>query len=264
MTESCFPQMLGLVSEAKRQDKRWMAALYIACRMAPGPLTITDAEACMTDSDEEILFALGKAAAQKIGRNPEEVTNVVWKTTRAIGLHRGPLATSGKFVVLTRNIYNVFESQSRFEHGISNRKPLRYALFAQSYIYALAKCPKERTFELSYDALPEVIPTLLEFMGVSDSGEWQTGTSTLDIVSANCSWLTQINDKFTNTDPEKRARLDPEVKKVLTVALAITRLLRPFMGPIRRYFDMRSIAHVNSIATKLVAAGKSLDDLEVL
>jgi hypothetical protein len=250
MAESCFPQVLGTLSKAERADKRWMAALYLGSRLAPDPLDIDEAEACMDGSDEEILINLGKAVAVKLGRDPAEVRNVVWKTTRAIGLHDGPLATHGKFVALRRNTFNVFESQSRFVHGVNNRLPFRYALFSQSYEHALNRCPADRTFQLEYDDLPGILPRLLEFMEVPDKGEWETRESILDGVAEECAWLSQVTGEFHNTDEKKRAQLDPAMTKRLASALAISSLFRPLMGPVRKYFDMISIDFAVTAAKK--------------
>ena len=252
MAESCFPQVLGTLSVKERADKRWLAALYLGSRMAPDPLDIAEAEACMSGDDEEILFTLGKTVAEKLGRDAREVTNVVWKTTRAIGLHQGPKATSGKFVALRRNIINVFESQSRFVHGVNNRNPYRYAIFAQSYEHALNQCPADRTFQLNYDDLPGILPSLLEFMGVSDQGEWGTKSSILDDVAKECDWLSQVTGEFKNTDETKRAQLDPILGKRLTSALAAASTLRPLMGPVRKHFDMNSVAYVKKLARELL------------
>lgn len=251
MAESCFPQVLGTLSKKERADKRWLAALYLGSRMAPDPLDVNDAEACMAGNDDEILCALGKAVAAKLGRNPDDVTNVVWKTTRAIGLHQGPTATCGKFVVLRRNTYNVFESQSRFVHGINNRNPFRYALFSQSYEHALNRCPADRTFKLDYDDLPGILPRLLDFMEVRDQGEWETRGSILDEVAKECDWLSQVTGEFANTDENKRAQLDPMLRKRLTFALSTSSTLLPLMGPVRKHFDMCSVAYVKKLARKL-------------
>ena len=250
MAESNFPQVLGTLSKSERTNKRWLAALYLGSRLAPDPLDIDDAEACMDGSDDEILIALGKAVAKKLGRDPGEVTHVVWKTTRSIGMHHGPIATCGKFVALRRNTYNVFESQSRFVHGVNNRHPFRYALFSHSYEHALNRCPADRTFQLEYDDLPGILPDLLAFMEVTDKGEWETQGSILDGVAKECDWLSQVTGEFHNTDEKKRAQLDPAMKKRLAFALAMASALRPLMGPVRKHFDAISIDYAVTAAKK--------------
>jgi hypothetical protein len=252
MPESSFPQVLGVISKKERTHRRWLAALYLGSTFPPTPLTIDDAEACMDGSNEEILVALGKALARKLGRDPEEVNTVVWKTTRTIGMHRGPLSTTGKFVVLRRHPHNVFESQFRFDFGARNRKPFRYAVFAQSYEHALARCPEERTLQMDYEKIPSMLPLLMDFLEVDDQGEWETGSSSLQLVAESCAWLTQITEEFRNTDGEKRARLDPKVVSTVNLALRLTRPLRPMMGPVRAFFDRRSLGHVRDIAHRHV------------
>lgn len=253
MPESSFPQALGVVTRKEREDKRWMAALYLGSTFPPTPLSFQDALECMNGSDEDILHALGRALAAKVGRNPDEVRTVVWKTTRTIGMHRGPLSTSGKFIVLRRHPHNVFESQSRFEYGVKNRKPFRYAVFLQSYEHALNRLPANRTFKIEYDDTEERVPALLEFLGIDDQGTWETGGSSLELVAESCSWLRQITEDFQNTDPEKRARLGPETVAAVDRAIALTRPFRPLMGPLRSYFDKQSMAQVWDFARERLA-----------
>ena len=253
LPESSFPQVLGVVSEKERANRRWLAALYLGSTFPPTPLTLEDAEACMDGTNEEILTSLGKALAKKLGKDPDAVRTVVWKTTRTIGMHRGPLTTGGKFIVLRRHPHNVFESQFRFDYGARNRKPFRYAVFAQSYEHALGRCPHDRTFFLDYEAIPDQFPRLIEFLGIEDEGEWESGGSSLDLVAESCSWLSQITEEFRSTDDEKRSRLDPKMVAQVDTALAITRPFRPFMGPLREYFDRRSLGHVRDIARKHVS-----------
>ena len=252
LPESSFPQVLGVISEKERANRRWLAGLYLGSTFPPTPLTLEDAEACMDGSNEEILTSLGRALAKKLGKDPAEVRTVIWKTTRTIGMHKGPMETGGKFIVLRRHPHNVFESQFRFDYGARNRKPFRYAVFAQSYEHALARCPRDRTFLLDYEAIPDQFPRLIEFLGIEDEGEWESGGSSLDLVAESCSWLSQITEEFRSTDDEKRSRLDPKMVAQVDRALAITRPFRPFMGPLREYFDRRSLGHVRDIARKHV------------
>lgn len=244
MPESSFPQALGCLSKREREDKRWLAAVYLGSTFPPTPLTFEDALSCMDGSNEEIMTALGRSLAAKLGRDPGEVRTVVWKTTRTIGMHRGPLATHGRFILLRRHPHNVFESQSRFDYGVRNRNPFRYAIFAQSYEHALSRIPENRRFLLDYDDTEKRLPALLDFLEIEDRGPWESGGSSLDLVASSCSWLTQITEEFKNTDPEKRARLAPEMVATVDRALAMTRPLRPILGPVRAYFDKRSMEHI--------------------
>ena len=253
MPESSFPQALGVMSRNERSDRQWLAAMYLGSTFPPTPLTFGDALRCMDGSDEEILMSLGRALAEKLGRDPAEVHTVVWKTTRTIGMHRGPLATSGRFIALRRHPHNVFESQSRFDYGVRNRRPFRYAVFTQSYEHALGRLPADRTFLIDYDDTEHRLPALLEFLKIDDRGPWESGGSSLDLVAQSCSWLTQITEEFRNTDPEKRARLAPEMVSSVDRALAWTRPLRPLMGPLRAHFDKRSMRHIREFAQQRLA-----------
>jgi len=255
LPESSFPQVLGMVTDEEIKDPLRLAALYLGSTFPPGPkpptpLTAEDAAACMVGSDEQILISLGLALAQKIGRNPEEVSTVLWKTTRTIRMNRGPLATSGKFVVLRRDRQNVFESQFRVDFGVRNRNPWRYAIFAQSYENAFESLPKDRTYHLDYERIPEQFPDLLKFMDVQVLGEWGTGSSSLDLLSKTTPWLTTVTQEFNNTDAEKRERLDPVQKRSLDRAFFWTRPLRALMGPIRDHYDRGSLEDIRGEAQK--------------
>jgi hypothetical protein len=246
LPESSFPQVLGTISRNERQDKRWLAALYLGSTFPPRPkpptpLTIDDAEACMNGSNEEILIALGKAVAAKIGHDPADVNTVIWKTTRNIGMHRGPLSTSGKFVVLRRHLHNIYDSQFRVDFGIRNRNPYRFGVFTQSYEHAFSRLPSGRTFELNYEEIPRRFSDLLQFLGVKDQGEWESGHSTIDLVAQSGGWLAQATQAFCNDDPEKRAGMDAGSLNAVDSAMFWTRPLRPLMGPVRRYFDKKSM-----------------------
>jgi hypothetical protein len=259
MPESSFPQVLGAVSDKERSDSRWLAAMYIGSTFPskprpPTPLTLDEAESCMVGDNEEILGKLGGALAGKIGRKPDEVTTVVWKTTRTIGLHRGPLITPGRFIVLRRNLHNVYESQFRVDFGIRNRNPYRYAIFAHSYEHAFARLPKERTFKLDYETIPHQLPALIDFIGMEDRGEWDSGQSSLELVTKNASWLTEATKEFNSTDAEKRARLDTNQVSSLNKAWSLTRPVRPFLGPLRRHFDLRSMNDIRDVARDILAS----------
>jgi hypothetical protein len=238
--ESVFPQMLGTVTPEERADKRWLAALYLGSTFTPTPLTLEDAQECMVGSNEEILVALGKACAVKLSRDPEQVEAVVWKTPRMVSMHEGPLSTGGKFVVLRRNPHNVFESQFRVEFGKKNRNPYRFALFLESYENAFSRLPEERTIQITYDSLPGSLSDLLSFLGVEDRGEWESASSSLDLAVQYCGHMADVTKPFENTDPVKRARLDPTQIRKLEFAMRLARPTRAFLGLLRAHFDRQS------------------------
>ncbi len=253
MPESSFPQVLGEISSEERRSKRWLAALYRGSTFPslpepPTPLSIDDAERCMEGSDAEILLALGKALTVKLGKDSSQVTHVIWKTTRTIGLHKGPVLTGGRFVILRRHLHNIFDSQFRVDFGMRNRNPWRFAVFTQSYENAFEHLPKTARFELNYATIPEDLQRLLDFLGIEERLEWPQGKSSIELVSETASWLTQATASFQNTDQEKRAKLAPQLKGRLDIALQFTRPLRPLMGPVRRHYDLKSLADIREEA----------------
>ena len=246
LPESSFPQVLGMMSGKDRADPRWMAALYIGStlpnRPVPStPLSLDEAASCMKGSNREILINLGLALAGKIGRDPAKVTTVIWKTTKTIGMHKGPLSTGGDFIILRRNRLNVFESQQRIYWGVNNRNPFRYALFAQSYEQAFSRLPKQKTFHLEYEAIPQRFSELLASCGIVDQGEWEGSASSIDLITKNAPWLTRSTESFRNTDPEKRAVIGMHKKIILKSALHLSRLLRPLLGAARGHFDKKAL-----------------------
>ncbi len=209
----------------------------------------------MQGSNEEILVKLGLAVAAKLGRESEDINAIVWKTPRTVGMHAGPLSTSGKFVILRRNSHNVFESQFRVGFGEANRNPFRFAVFSESYEHAFARIPSERKMDVHYDDLPGVISDVMGFIGVPDLGERVGGVSSLEQAAQNCDWLSEVTKEFKNTDPDKRKRLDLSQIASLERALKMARPLRPFLGPVRSYFDQQSMGPIRQRAQARLELG---------
>lgn len=251
--ESSFPQVLSVISEAERKDSKWLAALYIGATFTPTPLSLEDAEACMNGSDEEILIALGKAVAAKLGRDPKAVKAIIWKTPRTVGFHKTPLSTNGKFVVLRRNPHNVFESQFRVGFGVKNRNPYRFAIFRESYEHAFHRIPENRKIEISYDSLPGSLADILKFLGLSDEGVWKEYKSSLSMAAESCGWMSEVTSEFVNNDPEKRSRLDSLQVKRLESAMRLARPLRKLLGPVRSHFDHQSMGPIRERAKQALA-----------
>ena len=251
--ESSFPQVLSVLNPEERNNPRRLAALYIGATFPPTPLTLDDAQACMHGSDKEILIALGKAVAVKLGRNPEQIRAIVWKTPRTVGMHCTPLATGGRFIVLRRNPHNVFESQFRVQFGENNRNPYRFAVFRESYEHAFSRLPAEWVMQVEYDQLPDVIPKVLAFIGIKDDGLWEDHRSSLQLASEHCSWMSEVTQEFQNRDPEKRTRLDPKQVSRLELAMKLARPLRPLLGPVRAFFDHQSMGPIRERAERTLA-----------
>ncbi len=254
--ESSFPQILGAITKEERSDPRMLAALYHGATFPPTQLSLADAEECMEGSDEEILVALGKAVAVKLGRDPAELKAVVWKSPKTIAMQEAPLATSGRFIMLRRNPHNVYESQFRITFGKKNRNPLRFALLRESYEQAFSRLPKDRYMEVNYDDLPQVLPSILEFIGAPDQGKWENHQSSLQLASDTLGYMSEVTSEFVNRDAEKRARLNKLQVGILECSMKLTRPLRPFLGPLRDYFDRDSLKVIRERALERLAAGK--------
>jgi hypothetical protein len=248
--ESSFPQVLGAIAASERTDSRVLAALYLGSTFTPSPLSLREVEECMKGSNEEILTALGLATAAKFNRSPSEIKAIIWKTPRTVGMQAGPLSTNGKFVVLRRNPHNVFESQFRVGFGENNRRPLRFAIFRESYENAFARLPADRVLNIQYDDLPGALDDITRFLGIEQQGEWTDTSGSFEMASKACGHMSEVMDTFVNRDPEKRARLEDGQVRKLARALKLARPLRPFLRPLRAYFDGRSLEEARKQARK--------------
>lgn len=248
--ESSFPQIYGKLAAEIRSNPDRLADYYIASTFAGTPLTHAEARSCMTGELEEILEQLGIALGRKTGRPVDQIKSIIWKTTRTVAMCEAPLKTSGRFVVLRRHPYNVYESQFRVGFGINNRNPFRFAFFRESYECAFAKIPTSRRIDIEYDDLPGVVPDLLEFLRVEANAKWEDGFSSLEAVAHNRPWLSEINKEFSNTDGEKRQRLSPSQRRMLDGGLALARVLRPALLPLRNHYDLCSFRTIETKATE--------------
>lgn len=250
--ESSFPQVLGQLKREEREDAHRLAAWYLASTFPGTPLNLDEAAACMKGDDESILIEIGRALAGKLGRNPDEVSLVAWKTTRTISMNDAPLRTSGRFVILRRHPHNVFESQFRVHFGANNRHPMRFAAFRESYEWAFSRIPVERRFDLDYEEIPDRLEALLEFLGIDHQGEWESGSSSLEHVAGNRPWLSQILDEFRSDDDAKRERLNSHQRISLKRSLRLAAAAKPLMPMLRRRFDRAVLATIGQRVDKIL------------
>lgn len=254
MPESAFPQVLGVITEKERQDKRWMAALYVASSFSGTLLSVDEAEPCMAGEDSEILHRLGQAMAEKTSRPAERVRLVVWKTTRMVSCLKGPLSAGGRFIVLRRHPHNVYDSQFRVPFGVNNRKPWRFALFHASYEAAFRAIPPGLRYDLEYEEIPQSMEQMLAFVGFTDQGEWTTGGSSFDGVVESRPWHSEIRAGFQSTDARKREAVPPGTAAMLDRMSGLMKVASPVMPALRSRFDQRNFEDIRGRARLLMTS----------
>ncbi len=242
LPESAFPQMLAVVSEAEWADSRRMAAMFLVCSFSGTVLSLEEAERCITGNRRETLVNLGLACARKTGRDEGAVRTVIWKSTRLTSLWRSFAGLGGRYCVLRRNPVNVHDSQFRVGFGLNNRKPLRFALFSESYEWAFSHLPAE-TFHLEYEKIPGRLADLLQWMGAVDR-PWSGGASSFVNVAAGRPWHAEILKGFKSTDDAKRAAVPFRRRVALAVCRRVVRPFRPLLGPLRRHYDSQAVATI--------------------
>lgn len=253
LPESSFPQILQRLDRKALSCSQTLAAYYLASTFPGSPLEFEEIVPYMKGEPSEMLTAIGVATAIKLGRDPDKLKTVVWKTTRTIGMNQYPIKnTTGKFLLLRRNPLNVFESQFRVGFGINNRKPYRFALFRESYESAFACLPEERILNIKYENIPDRIFEIMSFLGVAESGDWECGVSSLDRVAAECSWLSDISGKFISKDEDKINRVDPAIRKRLENAIRLSRYLNPLLPLARRHFDIQTYQWISRKAHQIL------------
>ena len=253
MPESAFPQVLGVITEKERQDKRWMAALYVASSFSGTLLTVDEAESCMVGDNGEILSRLGYAMAEKTSRPAASVRLVVWKTTRMVSNLKGPLSTGGRFIVLRRHPHNVYDSQFRVPFGVNNRRPWRFALFRASYEAAFRAIPAGLRYDLEYEDIPQRMEEMLSFVGFADQGEWTSGGSSFDGVVESRPWHSEIRAGFQSTDARKREAVPAGTAAMLDRMEGLMKIAGPVMPLLRHRFDQRNYEDIRSRARLLMA-----------
>jgi len=236
--ESYFPQMLELLTPEEFSNSKRMAELFLASSDSGSALTLDEAERCMVPNDAtETLKRLGLTCAEKTQRDPAQVKAVVWKTTRIVGRWKLFARAGGRFIVLRRNPLNVFESQFRVDFGRNNRNALRFAAFAESYEAAFARLPKHLTARIDYESIPEQLPTILSFLGLSHQELWTSGHSLLARTAATRDWHGRILDDFQSRDSEQSKNLSVTQRFALRFGRTMFLPARPVTGMLRDYYD---------------------------
>lgn len=249
--ESFFPAVLNELDDDALLDKRTTAALFVASCSDGSPLTLEEATGCICQNKKATLESLALAIAVKIGRDPLTIRTVVWKFTRMVGCWKFAYEMGGKFIVLHRNILNVYESQFRVHFGEKNKNPARFALFAASYQVAFYRYPSSKTLHIEYSQIPEQLVAILKW--IESSGIKRDSTvGTLDSVAHTNSWHSNINKPFENLDATKLKNLSD--RQVLIFRLAQSLLFKTFPIPTlaRRIADLRQMSALRRQANEIL------------
>jgi hypothetical protein len=249
--ESFFPAVLEMIDSSEMRDRRKIAALFVVSCSDGSPLTLDEAEACVQVDKQQTLDALALAIARKLGRDPELILTAVWKFTRMVGCWKFANGIGGKFIVLHRNLLNVYESQFRVPFGAKNKNPARFALFAASYDAAFSGYPNERTLRLNYPEIPSRMTEIVRWIG-SSGNKRDTDSNSQNAVTDTNPWHANINKPFDNRDAEKLRNL----RWWQSAGFRLTRTLLKPMGPLNRkarlLADQRQMAALRSQADDLL------------
>jgi hypothetical protein len=249
--ESFFPAVLELLDESEMSDKRKIAGLFVVSCSDGSPLTLDEAEECIYPSKHATLNALALAISAKLGRDPDKIRTVVWKFTRMVGQWQFAAVSEGRFIILRRNLLNVYESQFRVPFGAKNRNPLRFALFAASYEVAFGAYPVDRVLALDYAEIPSRLEEIARW--IRSSGERRPASpGTLDGIAGKQPWHANINKPFDNRDGEKLRNLTMPQRVSFQLSLAILKQARFLTRKARHIADLRQMAALRDQANALL------------
>jgi len=254
LPESGFPQALEFAGEKILHDPRQAAALYHASSFGGTVLNLAEAEPCIRPDAQQTFIQLGLASAEKLGRPTASIRAVVWKTTRMISRWKSLAAMGARFVVLHRELRNVFESQFRVDFGAHNRNPVRFAAFAASYDAIFRKYPQGTRF-LSYTKLDEEMKDLVKWLGLEGHLR-EAGPSSLEGVSSRFDFHTTILDKFQNRDAEKASRISRRQASLLSNSYRAFVKLGPLWNTPRLMADRKVFRGCQQRAAELISSMK--------
>lgn len=249
--ESFFPAVLEMLDDREMSDRRKIAALFVVSCSDGSPLSLKEAETCILPDKKRTLDELALAIAQKLGREPAGIRAAVWKFTRMVGCREFPAEIGGKFIILNRNLLNVYESQFRVHFGEKNRNPLRFALFAASYDAAFAEYPQNQTLRLDYPDIPKRLDEIAAWIGSSGKKRGEAAGS-LDAVAGRNPWHANINKPFDNRDAEKLRNLTFVQSTGFRAAYALLRRLGFLNRLARRTADRRQMEALRNQAAALL------------
>jgi hypothetical protein len=249
--ESFFPAVLEMLDASEMCDRRKVAALFVVSCSDGSPLTLDEAEACILEDKRDTLDALAIAIARKLGRDPERIRTAIWKFTRMVGCWKFAAGIGGRFIVLHRNLLNVYESQFRVPFGKKNENPARFALFAASYDVAFSGYPKDKVLRLDYPEIPVRMTEIVEWIG-SSGRKREANEGTPNAVSDKNPWHANINKPFDNRDAEKLKNLKWWQTAGFALSRSLLKPLKPLNRKARLLADQRQMAALRSQAADLL------------
>lgn len=253
LPESYFPQILELLDADELQDSNILAAYFLASSPSGSLLSFEEVKDCIVPGNwNRTLINIGLACAIKTNRDPHQVSVIIWKTTRIVGRWKLFSDSGGRFLILRRNPVNVFESQFRVDFGRHNRNPLRFAFFLESYEAVFSRIPKNRLQLIEYERIPEQLPKIQNWLGVSNSN-WDEGESTLAKTHAKKSWHGGLLDGFQSKDNLKRKNVSVVQRVAITSGRIMAKPFWPILKRLRDYYDKGIMKQIRSDAEKILA-----------
>lgn len=249
--ESFFPAVLEQLEDREMSDRRNVAALFVVSCSDGSPLTLEEAEQCIHMDKQQTLDALAIQIAIKQGRSPDQIKIAVWKFTRMVGCWDFAARIGGRFIILRRNLLNVYESQFRVPFGVKNKNPFRFALFAESYEAAFSRYPAAKTLHLEYAGIPSRFDELVSWIG-SSGIKRSSHSSSLEGIAERNPWHANINKPFENKDHEKIKNLSSFQIQGFRVAKAILKLAPSLNRKARTMADQRQMLSLRSQAEQLL------------
>jgi hypothetical protein len=232
LPETFFPHLLDHISERDSKDARRMAAMFVASCPDGCPLTLDEAEECVSHEHAQTLSKIALKVATKEGRNPDLIKSAVWKSTRLVGSNKSIAKLDARFIILTRPRLNVYESQFRVPFGARNKNPARFALFASSYDAAFRRYPSGKTLQVEYATIPERLDELCCWIG-STSDRENRSIGSVQATSGQRAWHSEIDKPFHDDDTQKLANLSvSQICRYKTTAALLDKI--PFIKSLAR------------------------------
>jgi hypothetical protein len=243
LPESGFPQVLDYLGPDALKDSSRAAKLFLASCFGGSLLSLSEAEACIVSDPKETLVQLGMATSRKLERDPGTISFVVWKTTRLISRWHSLAGMGGRFVILQRELLNVYESQFRVHFGLYNRNPWRFALFSRSYEKAFDGYPTASVFHMNYASMDNQIPGLLTWLGAENKVR-TAGASALETVRQSFDFHSNILSGFQNNDEQKILTMPARTRTAMLRSYRMVKLADPVVHFLRRWADRRVLKDI--------------------